>query len=134
MRTRVARRLRFRTWHLLVFIALVAVFISSVNVAARAIGYRSTTVEIIQYHPTWAPNGSVEFLVDLPGGFSQSAVAVGRNDSSIDYSELVGTKYELRYRPRRILWFAPQNPEIEAFKLVEGEVQRLAVLEGNGSL
>jgi hypothetical protein len=130
MRTRLASRLRFHTWHLLAFMACIAIAISTVNVVARTVGYTSTTVEIIKYHSSWEPRGSIEFLVQLPNGFSQSAVAVRQNASSIDYSKLVGTKYTLRYRPRRILWFAPENAEIAAFRLVETEVDQFATREG----
>lgn len=129
LRTRVASRFRFHTWHLLAFMACVAIAISTVNVVVRTVGYTSTTVEIIKYHPSWEPCGSIEFLVQLPNGFSQSAVSVRQNASSIDYSSLVGTKYTLHYRPRRILWFAPESPEIAAFRLVETEVDQFAKRE-----
>jgi hypothetical protein len=118
-------RFRFHTRHLLALMACVAIAITALNVAIKNFSYTSTTVEIIKYHPTWEPTGSVEFLVLLPnGGFLQSAVSVPANTSSIDYSKLVGAKVPMRYRAQRVLWLAPENPTIVAYLLIQTKVDQ----------
>jgi hypothetical protein len=118
-------RFRFHTRHLLALTACVAIAITALNVVIKKVGYTSTTVEIIKYHPTWEPSGSVEFLVLFPnGGFSQSAVSVPTSASSIDYSKLVGSKFPMRYRAQRVLWLAPENPTIVAYRLIQTKVDQ----------
>ncbi len=102
----------------------VAIAIAVLDIAIKHFGATSTTVEIIKFHPTWEPSGSVEFLVQLRNGFSQSAVSVPKDRASIDYSKLVGTKFPMRYRAQRILWHPPENPTIVAYHLVQRKVEQ----------
>lgn len=115
------RWLRFHTRHLLALIACVAISITLVRAAVDAFGYAHTTVEIIAYHPTW-PHSELEYLVVLPNGFSQSGISVPAAAPSIDYALLVGTKYPMRYRARRVLWLGSENPQIVARHLLETEL------------
>ena len=117
-------RFRFHTRHLLALMACVAIASTALNVAIKNFSYTSATVEIIKYHPTWGPTGSVEFLVLLPNGFSHSGVSVPANTSSIDYSKLVGAKFPMRYRAQRVLWLAPENPTIVAYRLIQTKVDQ----------
>jgi len=117
---------RFNTRHLLALTACVAIAITGLNVAVEIIGYTHTTVEIINYHSNWETTGSVEFLVLLPDGFSQSGVSIPANASSVDYSKLVGAKYPMRYRAQRILWLVPENPSVVAYKLVQAKIDQFA--------
>ena len=117
------RWLRFRIWHLMALVACVGISITVVKAATEAFGYTHATVEIIAYHPTW-PHSGLEYLVVLPNGFSQSGVSVPATAPSLDYSVLVGTKYPMRYRPRRVLWIGSENPQVVAHLLVETELNR----------
>lgn len=116
------RRFRFGIKHLMWITACVAISISALKVVTEAVGYVNTTVEIIRYHPT----GTVEFLIHLPDGFAQSGVSVPANTPSVDYSKLIGATYNVRYRARRVLWLPPQEPVMEAIRLIESEVHRFA--------
>lgn len=109
--------------------AFVAVLCATCDLAIRQFGTTTTTVEIIKFHPTWEPAGSVEFLVQLDNGFSQSAVSVPEERAAIDYAKLVGTKFPMRYRAHRILWLPAENPTIVAYQLVQKEVDQF----GNGN-
>lgn len=117
------RWLRFNTRHLLALVAFIGIVIAVLKAAVDAFGYTHTTVEIIAYHPEW-PHSGLEYLVVLPNGFSQSGVSVPATASAVDYSLLVGTKYPMRYRPRRILWLGSENPEIVAHHLVEEKLNQ----------
>lgn len=115
---------RFHTRHLLGLMASVAIAFAALDFAIKHFGATNTTVEIINYHPTWEPSGSVEFLVLLPNGFSQSGVSVPNNRASIDYSKLIGKTFPMRYRAQRILWLPPENPTIVAYHLVQRKVDQ----------
>jgi hypothetical protein len=104
--------------------ACIAIAIAALEAGIERFGSTNTTIEVISYHPSGKTAGSVEFLVHLPNGFLQSAVPVPPHASSVDYSQLVGSKYAMRYRERRILWLAPENPAIVAFDLIQAAVDR----------
>ncbi len=105
-------RFRFHTRHLLALMACAAIAIAALN-AIKKFGYTRTTVEIINYYPTWGPTGSVEFKVRLPNlnGFSYWGFPVPTSASSIDYSKLVGSKFPMEYRVQRFLWLPPRNQQ-----------------------
>ena len=116
------RWFRFEIKHLMWLTACAAISITALKVFAGSVGYANTTVEITRYHPT----GTVEFLVHLPDGFAHGGVPVPVNTPSADYSKLIGTTYNVRYRARRVLWLPPQKPVVEAFYRIESEVHRFA--------
>ena len=120
-------RFRFYSRHLLGLMASVAIAMAALSFAIEHFGATITTVEIINYHPTWEPSGSVEFLVQLPNGFSQSAVSVPTNLAIADYSKLVGRTFPLRYHAHRVLWFPPEDPTIAAYRLVQAKVKQFGV-------
>lgn len=119
------RWFRFTTRQLLALTTLVGFAIPAIDFAIKTFCYTSTTVEIIHFHPTWQPP-SVEFLVVLPNGFSQSGVSVPTNTSDVDYSKLVGAKFPIRYRAAQILWVKPEIPQVIAYHLIETKVEQFA--------
>ena len=119
------RPFRFHTRHLLGLMASVGIAFAALDLAIKHFGATDTTVEIINYHPTWEP-GSVEFLVRLRNGFSTSAVAVPANGETIDYSKLVGSTFPFRYRAHRILWIPEENPTMLAYLLVKRKLDQMA--------
>lgn len=118
--------LRFHLRQLLGAVACLAVMLGVLNVGIETLGDTTATVEITHYHPTWKPNGSVEFLVQLPNGFSQSAVSVPESASTKDYSQLIGERLTLRYRAQRILWFPAENPNLLAYHRIQARVGQFA--------
>ena len=122
-------RIRFRIWHLLGFVAFLAISIASCNALIEASRSTNATVEITGYNRVGQSTGSIEYVVHLPHGFAVSSVSVTSTAPKPDYSLLVGTKRIVRYRSGRCLWFGPEDPSQLAHNSVETQLKQFATAE-----
>ena len=114
---------RFRIWHLLVLLTLLSAFTAFSVALADSSRNTQGTIEITKCQPS----GSVDYVVNLPRGFSVSSVSIPLDDTSFDCPALVGTIYSMRYRSGQCLWLPPEDPFEIARQLVIENMTKFAL-------
>ena len=114
---------RFRIWHLLVLLTLVSAFTAFSVALADSSRNTQVTIEITKCQPS----GSVDYVVNLPRGFSVSSVSIPLDDTYFDCPALVGTIYSMRYRSEQCLWLPPEDPFEIARQLVVKNLAKFAL-------
>lgn len=117
-------RLQFRTRHLFLLTAFIAISITLLGVIKQTVGYKRATVVISGFDHSFSHGEMIHFNVSYERAFVKSGVRAPQNTTVVDYSKLVGSEHEIRYRSKPILWFPREEPLIIALERVQAEVGR----------